>query len=293
MNQKNSISTIEEDTPHADLEKRAEALLKSRFMTEAQSDAAAERIDDELDDKLASIRSHDGERYTRLRKLAKQATELWAQRGSLSKQQLIYLTAALLYFISPVDAVPDLIPGLGYIDDIAVLSAILTFVAKGVQSARQRLSEKRQEVIEEVTDTLVVKGQAALHQVVDERADELFARFDKASAEAVDNSVTTLVVSLWGMTTAAAVSLALSILFGGWSASWMVYVGVATGLVLVWNIGVAVDYLRNYRRLSGAWQQRLRAIVATKIAWRHGVAIGVPVLVLLGLAALRLFLGHA
>ncbi|TJY65329.1 DUF1232 domain-containing protein [Sinimarinibacterium sp. CAU 1509] len=262
-------------------------------MAEAQSEAAAERIDEELDDKLASIRSHDGERYTRLRKLAKQATELWAQRGTLSRQQLIYLTAALLYFISPVDAVPDLIPGLGYIDDIAVLSAILTFVAKGVQSARQRLSEKRQEVIEEVTDTLVVKGQAALHQVVDERADELFARFDKASADAVDNSVTTLVVSLWGMTTAAAVSLALSILFGGWSATWMVYVGVSTALVLAWNIGVAVDYMRNYRRLSGAWQQRLRAIVATKIAWRHGVAIGVPVLVLLGLAALRLALGHA
>jgi len=290
MSDKPSMAPDEQDTPHADLEHRAEALLKTRFMTEAQSEHAAERIDEELDDKLAAIRTHDGERYVRLRQLAKQASELWAHRSKLSKQQIIYLTAALLYFISPVDAVPDLIPGLGYVDDIAVLSAILTFVAKGVQSARQRLSEKRQEVIEEVTDTLVVKGQAALHQVVDERADELFARFDKASADAVDNSVTTLVVSLWGMTTAAAVSLALSVLFGGWSTPWIVYVGITTTLVLLWNIGVAVDYLRSYRRLSGAWQQRLRTIVAAKIAWRHGVAIGVPVLGLVGLAVLRLIM---
>ncbi|MDD3763315.1 MAG: YkvA family protein [Nevskiales bacterium] len=280
-------------TPHADIERRAEALLKSRFLAEAQSEHADERIAEELGDKLEAISHHDGERYARLRKLANQAAELWSQRKLLNRQQLIYLSAALLYFISPLDALPDLIPGLGYVDDIAVLSTVIAMVAKAVQQARERLSQKREEMIEDVTDRLVSKGQVALHQVVDERADELFTRFDRASADAVDNSVTTLVVSLWGMTTAAAVSLALAILFGGWSTTWMVYVGITTGLVLAWNIGVAVDYWRSYRKLSGAWQQRLRGIVAARIAWRHGIAIGVPVALLIALAALRLTLGSA
>lgn len=37
--------------------------------------------------------------------------------------------AALGYFISPVDAVPDMIPVLGYADDAAVLAATLATIA--------------------------------------------------------------------------------------------------------------------------------------------------------------------
>ncbi len=39
------------------------------------------------------------------------------------------IAAALAYFIAPIDAVPDLIPGLGYTDDLAVLAAALASVA--------------------------------------------------------------------------------------------------------------------------------------------------------------------
>lgn len=281
----------DEDTPHAELEQRAQALLRERFLAEAATEAGQQHIARDLDakrERVAKLRS--SEKTSRLRKLVDQATALWAERGQLSKQQIVYLSAALLYFISPLDALPDVVPGLGYVDDVAVLSAIITMVMKGISRAKSQLEQRKQEVIEEVTDKLVAKGQVALHEVVDQRAEELFARFDKASAEAVDQSVTTLVVSLWGLTTAAAVSLALSVLFGGLSSIWMVYVGVTTALVLVWNIGVAIDYLRSYRRLSGKWQQRLRMAIAARLAWRHGVAIGIPVLMLLALAGLRMAL---
>lgn len=279
------------DTPHAELEQRAQTLLRERFLAEAATEAGQQHIARDLDakrERVAQLRSSD--KTSRLHKLIDQASTLWAERGQLNRQQIVYLSAALLYFISPLDALPDVVPGLGYVDDVAVLSAIITMVMKGISRARLQIEERKQEVIEEVTDKLVAKGQAALHEVIDQRADELFARFDKASADAVDQSVTTLVVSLWGMTTAAAVSLALSILFGGLSSTWMVYVGVTTALVLAWNIGVAIDYLRSYRRLSGKWQQRLRMTIAARLAWRHGVAIGIPVLMLLALAGLRLAL---
>lgn len=35
---------------------------------------------------------------------------------------------ALIYFISPIDAVPDLAPLVGYLDDLGVVTAILKFM---------------------------------------------------------------------------------------------------------------------------------------------------------------------
>ena len=37
------------------------------------------------------------------------------------------ITAALLYFLSPIDLIPDFIPVIGYLDDILVLRLALTF----------------------------------------------------------------------------------------------------------------------------------------------------------------------
>jgi uncharacterized membrane protein YkvA (DUF1232 family) len=43
---------------------------------------------------------------------------------------------AVLYFLSPIDAIPDFIPLLGWLDDIGVLSAAALFVMREVQSYR-------------------------------------------------------------------------------------------------------------------------------------------------------------
>lgn len=39
---------------------------------------------------------------------------------------------ALGYFIAPVDAVPDIIPGMGFVDDLGVLTAAVAAVAMAV-----------------------------------------------------------------------------------------------------------------------------------------------------------------
>ena len=44
---------------------------------------------------------------------------------AVSKPALVAVVAGLLYFLSPLDAIPDWIPGLGFIDDLAVLSWIM------------------------------------------------------------------------------------------------------------------------------------------------------------------------
>ncbi|MGI9427989.1 MAG: YkvA family protein [Bythopirellula sp.] len=43
------------------------------------------------------------------------------------------IAAAVLYFISPVDAIPDFIPGIGYVDDAAVLMLCLRMVHRDVE----------------------------------------------------------------------------------------------------------------------------------------------------------------
>ena len=38
------------------------------------------------------------------------------------------VAGALIYFISPIDAIPDLAPLLGYMDDLGVIAAVLKFL---------------------------------------------------------------------------------------------------------------------------------------------------------------------
>lgn len=43
---------------------------------------------------------------------------------------LLLLTAAILYIVMPLDIIPDVILGLGFIDDAAVLGLIWTLIKK-------------------------------------------------------------------------------------------------------------------------------------------------------------------
>src|ERR1043165_6483371 len=43
----------------------------------------------------------------------------------LSKKSLVILVGALLYFLMPFDAIPDFIPGVGYLDDAGVVAMAL------------------------------------------------------------------------------------------------------------------------------------------------------------------------
>ena len=51
------------------------------------------------------------------------------------------IIGALLYFVSPIDAVPDILPG-GYVDDLAVLGVAAVIVAVHIKPEhRQRAKE--------------------------------------------------------------------------------------------------------------------------------------------------------
>lgn len=62
------------------------------------------------------------------------------QSGSYSRlpwRALLLSLTAVLYFVNPLDLVPDFIPGLGYIDDIAVFGMIFRAIQKDVNQYRK------------------------------------------------------------------------------------------------------------------------------------------------------------
>ncbi len=113
---------------------------------------------------------------------------------------------------------------------------------------------------------------------------------DRAVAQAVQRTVAVIALGLWGATTAAAISLALSAAVGGQPKEWLVYVLIVSGALGLWNTAAFLHYLRQFRRLEGNTQRRLLILVASKIGVKGVVIIAVPVAALLALGTARLLL---
>ncbi|WP_162608635.1 YkvA family protein [Desulfovibrio sp. An276] len=52
------------------------------------------------------------------------------------------IVGAIGYFISPADAVPDLVPGVGYVDDAAVIASALAAVGSNITDEVENKAEK-------------------------------------------------------------------------------------------------------------------------------------------------------
>ncbi len=48
--------------------------------------------------------------------------------GHVSWHRKAIVVAALIYFISPIDAIPDFKPLIGYLDDLGVITAVLKYL---------------------------------------------------------------------------------------------------------------------------------------------------------------------
>jgi uncharacterized membrane protein YkvA (DUF1232 family) len=248
-------------------EKRAWWLFQHRFLRAAESSETQQHIDGQLADKVAQLTP--GQRADhKLRRVVEQASQLWAHRSNLRKRDLLYLAAALLYFISPVDAVPDFLPGVGYVDDVIVVSAIVAMVVKSFSM-------------------LGARGKEQLEEWIDQRTEVVFQRLEETATSGVQRTVAAVAIGLWGATTAAAISLSVATVLGTYPIEWLAYVAVSVVIVVAWNVCTAVYYWREYRKLDGVWQVRLRRLVASKLTPRHLIVIGVPVLILIGLGIWR------
>ena len=88
-------------------------------------------------------------------------TKLWGTRkySGVETQTILYTIVAVVYFVTPTDFVPDFILGLGFVDDIAVLSWVLGMIKDDLQKFKDwekklnaRQSKKSIETKTEETD---------------------------------------------------------------------------------------------------------------------------------------------
>ncbi|EIT85851.1 hypothetical protein A374_08449 [Fictibacillus macauensis ZFHKF-1] len=56
---------------------------------------------------------------------------------NISKKSMLLIVAALLYFVSPIDAVPDFIVGIGLLDDAAVLAFLYKTIKREIEQYRE------------------------------------------------------------------------------------------------------------------------------------------------------------
>ncbi|MCQ2029609.1 YkvA family protein [Stutzerimonas zhaodongensis] len=77
---------------------------------------------------------------------------------AISKPALVAVVAGLLYFLSPLDAIPDWIPGLGFVDDLAVLAWVMRKWADELQAFRTWKERQPADVLAEI-DRLPTPGE--------------------------------------------------------------------------------------------------------------------------------------
>lgn len=75
---------------------------------------------------------------------------------AISPKALVAVVAGLMYFLSPIDAIPDFLPLFGMFDDIAVLAWLMKTLADELDAFRAWRSRQRPEklaVVERLPDT--------------------------------------------------------------------------------------------------------------------------------------------
>lgn len=261
------------------VEKMARRLFKKRYLPRAQR-VDADQMSRDLQKKIGKIEAGNSTSMSHLKEIVRKAREIWDRRGSLAKEQYLYLAAGLAYLISPLDAIPDIIPGLGYLDDIGILAWIIRVISGPWRNLKGNVRES----IDHEKKMFIQETKQAAEDILDRRFEDI-----RSSAQLmVQKTVSSIVLGMWAATTVAAISLILRAVMGTTPPEWIAYTGLAGGLVLAWNIAAMVGYYRQFRKLDDKWQRRILALATNCVTLYHVVAVGVPVLLLLCLLALRL-----
>ncbi len=92
------------------------------YDTEEKIDYATEEVESKLWVKLEKV----GEKISFAKDLM--ALYRYLVDGGVSWQRKAIVAGALIYFIVPIDAIPDLAPLFGYMDDLGVITATLKFL---------------------------------------------------------------------------------------------------------------------------------------------------------------------
>ncbi len=233
------------------------------YLEAAERPDTEERLRERLPQKLRRIADN------RLVNLAKEAYG-YTTHPAISRRHKLLGAGALLYLIAPLDAVADWIPGLGYLDDAAVLTAFVV----SVREAAKEVVSHAQHAAEEVVS----------HAVSEAR--EAWAR----------RGLSQVCLSLWAATAAACVGL----LYYGARTTVLAPAGdalagdpffwacmLAGSLGFVYQLVFALRVWRRYAAARPEIKEPLAYAIVSLADWRNTLALALPVLVLVVLVLLR------
>lgn len=118
----------------SDVDSVAESILENSTVSEDD----VRRIERDIPSKLSRIESSRGGHG--ILELLSNVKTLYAMlrdsQYSLSLKTKAIITAALLYVVLPTDLTPDFIPFIGYIDDAAIVAAVVKTLYSEIQDYR-------------------------------------------------------------------------------------------------------------------------------------------------------------
>src|SRR5437870_10533880 len=130
----------------------AEAPVPQPYIDQAAQPAGEAAVQERLPAKLRRVAADN-----RLVGLAKE-TYGYLTDPRVPHRYKLLAVATLLYFISPFDAIPDWIPGAGYIDDAGALAALVMSVRKIIEAAQDATKEVVSHAISEAQEAWARRG---------------------------------------------------------------------------------------------------------------------------------------
>lgn len=102
---------------------------------------------EELPDKMAKVLNSVHERIPVVKSMIGKVKTLYAmmrdKEFAMAWSSKTMVIAGLLYFISPIDVLPDVIPILGYIDDAFVVSLVMNALTSEIERYQEHIAQKR------------------------------------------------------------------------------------------------------------------------------------------------------
>ena len=116
---------------YRDYERRADGLVRSKELLKNLATQAVRKLSG-----TASMRI-DRVRDELILCIALVRSWIHGEYDGVSRQTIVAVTAALLYFVVPLDVIPDFLIGVGFIDDASVVGYVMTMLAAEMDTFRR------------------------------------------------------------------------------------------------------------------------------------------------------------
>jgi uncharacterized membrane protein YkvA (DUF1232 family) len=138
------METMKETPISAEQQQRLEQELFARAQNVSREDEKV--VVEELPEKVAKVLDSVNQRLPLVKNMIAKVKMLYAmirdKEFAMAWSSKTMVIAGLLYFISPIDLLPDYIPVLGYIDDAFVLSIVMNAIASEIDRYKSYSAEK-------------------------------------------------------------------------------------------------------------------------------------------------------